>query len=219
MKISAATMLTNHLFPHPPDLGDEFSALSRLVEFVHANGTLLLAIGLSWFLPRRTSALPLLVRLVRRLSSLPWIARLLARSLPPLDRWMFRRSKGKQTLTSVLAGLPVVMVTTRGARSGKARTTPLLPIIDPAYPQRFALIATNFGQERYPSWYFNLKKNPQAECEINGRSQRVLVREAEGAEYDRYWQLAEETFFGYRLYRQRIRTRPIPIMIMEPIVE
>ncbi|MFN3308975.1 MAG: nitroreductase/quinone reductase family protein, partial [Anaerolineales bacterium] len=76
---------------------------------------------------------PLIPRLIRKLSSFPWIARFLARRLPTLDRWMFRVSHGKRTLTSLLADLPVVMVTTVGAKSGKPRPTPLLPIIDPAH--------------------------------------------------------------------------------------
>lgn len=154
-------------------------------------------------------------RLIRRLSSHTPIALLLARILPPLDRWWFRLSKGKQTLTSLLAEVPVIMVTTIGARSGKPRTTPLLPIIDPAKPTCLALIATNFGQERYPQWYFNLKKRPQAVCAMHGEQKTYLAREAEGEEYQRYWQLAEQTFFGYRLYRQRIRSRHIPILILE----
>lgn len=154
-------------------------------------------------------------RLIRRLSSQTPIALLLARILPPLDRWWFRLSNGKQTLTSLLADVPVVMVTTIGARSGKPRTTPLLPIIDPAKPTCLALIATNFGQERYPQWYFNLKKRPEAVCAMQGERKTCLAREAEGEEYQRYWQLAEQTFFGYRLYRQRIRSRPIPILILE----
>lgn len=161
----------------------------------------------------------LLIRLIRKLSSLPAVAQILARSLPTLDRWVFRWSKEKQTLTSLLAGLPVVMVTTIGAKSGKPRPTPLVPIIDPSQPHRLALIATNFGQERYPSWYFNLRKNPQAECVMDGECKRYLAREAEGEEYERYWHLAEQTFLGYRLYRQRIRTRHIPILILEPSEE
>jgi deazaflavin-dependent oxidoreductase (nitroreductase family) len=155
--------------------------------------------------------------LIRRLSSLTPIALLLARILPPLDRWWFRLSNGTQTLTSLVADVPVVMLTTIGARSGKPRTTPLLPIRDPAKPTCLALIATNFGQERYPQWYFNLKKSPQAVCAMRGEQKTYLAREAEGEEYQRYWQLAEDTFFGYRLYRRRIRTRHIPILILEPL--
>jgi deazaflavin-dependent oxidoreductase (nitroreductase family) len=154
---------------------------------------------------------------VRRLSSLTPIALLLARVLPPLDRWWFRMSKGRQTLTGLLADVPVVMVTTVGAKSGKVRQTPLLPIRDPDRPTCLALIATNFGQERYPQWYFNLKKHPQAQCAMHGEQKAYLVREAEGEEYQRYWQLAEATFFGYRVYRQRIRSRHIPILILEPL--
>jgi hypothetical protein len=52
---------------------------------------------------------------------------------------------------------------------------------------------------------------------MHGEQKTYLAREAEGEEYQRYWQLAEETFFGYRLYRQRIRSRRIPILILEPL--
>ncbi|MCS6906833.1 MAG: nitroreductase family deazaflavin-dependent oxidoreductase [Anaerolineales bacterium] len=159
------------------------------------------------------------VDFVRKVSSLPAVAQVLACLLPSLDRWWFRLSRGRQTLTGLLAGLPVAMVTTIGAKSGRIHTTPLLPIIDPNQPGKIALIATNFGQERYPGWYFNLKRNPQAECVLNGARRSYLAREARDTEYERYWQLAEQTFPGYRLYRQRIRTRHIPILILEPVAD
>ncbi|RCK74699.1 MAG: hypothetical protein ANABAC_1416 [Anaerolineae bacterium] len=211
---SGGATLTAILFHYMTNLCGEFLAVPLTVEMVWLGWTVVFALGLSlvWFLRSSTG-----IRLLRRLSSLSIVASLLARSLPHLDRGWFRLSGGKQTLTSLLADLPVVMVTTIGARSGQPRTTPLLPIVDPAQPNTIALIATNFGQERYPAWYFNLRKNPLATCLINGEQKPYLAREASGEEYERYWQLAENTFFGYRLYRQRIRNRSIPILLLEPL--
>ncbi len=109
------------------------------------------------------------------------------------------------------------MVTTLGAKSGLPRTVPLLYIASEDDPSTFALIATNFGQERYPAWYFNLKANPRAVCTLNGETREYLAHEAKDEEYQRYWELAVNTYFGYNLYKQRIHTRPIPIIVLTPL--
>ncbi len=114
----------------------------------------------------------------------------------------------------MLTGLPVVMVTTTGARTGQHRTSPLAPIPDPERVGRFALIASNFGQHRLPAWYFNLKKNPRAVCSADGRGVPYVAHEAAGDEYDRFWGYAVDIYFGYALYKQRAGRR-IPIMVME----
>lgn len=139
---------------------------------------------------------------------------LLAHSLRYADRFVIRLSGGRTSLTSMLAGVPVVMVTTTGARSGRARTSPLLPIGDPVEESRFALIASNWGQHHLPAWYFNLKKNPRASVESQGQAEAYLAHEAAGEEYDRFWGYAVGTYFGYGLYKQRARRR-IPILVME----
>ncbi|MGB9639489.1 MAG: nitroreductase family deazaflavin-dependent oxidoreductase [Anaerolineales bacterium] len=154
---------------------------------------------------------------IKKISSTKLGAQILARILPPLDRWWFRTFSTKSTLTGIILGFPMVMVTTIGAKSGLPRTTPLLYIRDEENPATFALIATNFGQEKYPAWYFNLKANPRATCTLNGITQQYLAREITGEEYQHYWNLATNTYFGYQLYRQRIHTRPIPILLLEPI--
>ncbi len=139
----------------------------------------------------------------------------MAHLLRYMDRIVLRLSGRRRTLTSMLAGLPVIEVTTTGARSGKPRTSPLVPILDPANPERFALVASNFGQHHFPSWYFNLKKYPRAVCTVDGRARNYVVKEASGAEYERFSQYATQTYLGYALYRQRAGRR-IPIMVMEP---
>ncbi len=131
-----------------------------------------------------------------------------------LDRFVAWLSGGRTTLSILLTGLPVVFVTTTGARTGLPRTVPLTPIWDPAQTGRFALIASGFGRHHFPSWYFNLKKNPRTAVRANGQTDAYVAHEAAGDEYDRFWGYAVDTYFGYALYRQRARRR-IPIMVME----
>lgn len=163
--------------------------------------------------PRRLS------NLIKRISSSRPGAYVLARLLPPLDHWWFRRSGGSSLLTSLFVDVPTVMVTTIGAKSGLPRSTPLLAISSDQSPSSFALIATNFGQESYPAWYFNLKANPRAVCTWNGVTRTYQAHEASGEEYETYWQLAIQAYFGYSLYRQRIHHRHIPIMVLTPVDE
>ena len=120
-------------------------------------------------------------------------------------------------MTGLFTGLTVVIVTATGAKSGLPRTLPLLCIRDEQDSATFALIATNWGQEHYPAWYFNLKANPRAVCSIAGKTGQYLAHEAAGEEYARYWQDAADTYKGYPLYKQRIHGRKIPIMVMSPL--
>src|SRR5512138_1949544 len=127
----------------------------------------------------------------------------LARALRDLDRLTLQLTRGRRTLSSILTGVPVVWVTTTGARSGRPRTRPLLPVHDPQQPGTFALIASNFGQHHFPAWYYNLKKNPRANCMIGKETATYAAHEAAGEEYERFWRLANEAYFGYEFYKQR----------------
>jgi deazaflavin-dependent oxidoreductase (nitroreductase family) len=118
-------------------------------------------------------------------------------------------------LTSYIAGLPMVVLTTTGAKSGLKRTTPLLAIREGDDDTCFALIASNWGQDHHPGWYHNLKANPQATATIKGVSREYRAYEANGEEYDDYWQRASQIYFGYMLYKKRVGDRRIPIMVLE----
>jgi deazaflavin-dependent oxidoreductase (nitroreductase family) len=143
-----------------------------------------------------------------------------SRMLHHMDRPVFRLSKGKYSATSLLAGLPLVMLTTIGAKSGKERTVPLLAIPD---GENLILIATNWGQTYYPSWYYNLSANPEATIMLQGESPRsYIAHEATGEERERLWQAAVNTYAGYVGYEQRIAAsskRSIPVMLMTPIAD
>ena len=139
-----------------------------------------------------------------------------ARLLPSLDRLVLKLSGGRSDLTTLVTGLPVVFITTTGARSGLARTQPLLYIQDRLDPASFAIIASNWRQKHYPAWYHNLKANPRARCSIRGQAQEYHAREISGEVYERFWQAAVSTYFGYATYKQRLGKRHIPIFLMTP---
>lgn len=141
---------------------------------------------------------------------------LFSRILPSFDRLFFRLSSRRVTLTSLVTGLPVVILTCTGAKSGLTRTLPLLYFNDPQEPEAIAIIASNWGQSHYPAWYFNLKANPHAVCSVRGRSREYIAHEASGEEYERVWRTALVIYPGYTAYRQRAGTRHIPIIVMSP---
>jgi deazaflavin-dependent oxidoreductase (nitroreductase family) len=133
-----------------------------------------------------------------------------------IDRVIFGLSGGRTTLTGSLGRLPTGIVTTVGAKSGLSRTIPLLLVTDEHDGETFALIASNWGQKHHPAWYYNLKANPRAMCSIYGQSRYYIAHEASGEEYERFWQRATQMYAGYALYKQRVGTRHIPILVMNP---
>jgi deazaflavin-dependent oxidoreductase (nitroreductase family) len=139
-----------------------------------------------------------------------------ARTLHHFDRAFLALTGGRATLSTLLAGLPEVMVTTIGAKSGLMRTLPLVYIRDDTDPRTFALIASNFGQHHNPAWYYNLKAHPAVTCTLDGQTGEYVAREATGEEYAKFWQAAVDTYFGYALYKTRASHRHIPIMILSP---
>jgi deazaflavin-dependent oxidoreductase (nitroreductase family) len=139
-----------------------------------------------------------------------------ARVLHHIDKFLNKLSGGKIVITG-LSGLPVVFVTTTGARSGQPRTLPLVAIHDRQNSGVFAVVASNFGQKNYPAWYYNMKAHPQVTCSIHEQAQAYVAREAEGEEYQRFWGYAQEIYMGFSKYKQRASHRRIPIMILEPL--
>lgn len=139
-----------------------------------------------------------------------------SQNLHHLDRIIFRLSGQRTTLSGILSGLPLIMLTTQGAKSGLPRRVPLLCFRDPESPQKLGLIASNWGQQHHPAWYHNLKANPRATGTLNGHTIIYQAHEAQGGEYDRFWKTACEAYPGYPLYRQRARGRRIPILVLIP---
>lgn len=150
---------------------------------------------------------------IQRIAQTRMGAALFSKTAHLLDRPIISLTNGRSSAVSLLAGLPVVSLTTIGRKSGKKRTVPLIGIPD---GEKVVLIGSNFGGEKNPGWYFNLKANPEAELLINGRSQTYTAHQAHGAERQRYWELATKIYLGYTKYEKWADHRNIPVMVLTP---
>ncbi len=106
----------------------------------------------------------------------------------------------------------MLLLTTTGRRTGRKRTTPLLFARD---GNRLAVIASNGGRERDPSWWTNLRFNPEAEVEIKGDRWSVKAEKANDDEKTRLWTLMTTTFPFYEEYQRKTK-RVIPVVILTP---
>jgi deazaflavin-dependent oxidoreductase (nitroreductase family) len=149
-----------------------------------------------------------------RFTSSTFGAKIAARILPPIDRKILKSTNNRHSLTSLLSGIPVIVLTTTGAKSGLLRTVPLLGVVK---GEDVFLIASNWGQAHHPSWYYNLKANPTAELSVYGKTGQYIARDANNAEREAYWAEAVTMYAGYAEYKKRISTREIPMFILSPI--
>lgn len=105
------------------------------------------------------------------------------------------------------------LLTTIGAKSRQPRTTPLLYTAD---GESIILIASNGGQPRHPSWYYNLRANPEITFLRGGREQTYIAREVAGDERAALWRKAAALYPGYNVYQQRAGQRQIPVILLTP---
>jgi deazaflavin-dependent oxidoreductase (nitroreductase family) len=133
-------------------------------------------------------------------------------SLRHVDRLMYRLTGGRRSAPELLAGLPVVMVTTTGRKSGQPRTTPL---IAPPVADTLALVGTNFGQHTTPAWVLNLEADPRATVEFHGTKIEAWARPATAEEAVEIWDRASAVYGGYGKYQERITGRDIRIFVLD----
>lgn len=112
-----------------------------------------------------------------------------------------------------LNGLPVVILTTRGAVSGAVRKTPIMRVIDRT---AYVAIASYAGSPLNPAWCHNLLASPEAEIRDRNRIVAVCAREVHGADKDRLWAIADAGNTVYADYRARAG-RDIPILVLDRI--
>ena len=121
------------------------------------------------------------------------------------------RVTGGRVLGSV-AGMPVLLLTTTGRRSGKARTTPLTFLRDGT---ELVVIASNGGADRPPDWSLNLQETPRAVVEIGTDPLVVTARAASEQERERLWAEVTAIYAGYDRYQERTARR-IPVVLLTP---
>ena len=125
---------------------------------------------------------------------------------------LYERSGGTEGTTLQDTGLPVILMTTRGAKSGKIRKTPLMRV---EHEGRYAVVASQGGAPTHQVWYHNVKAEPHVELQDGPRKQDMRAREVTGAEKAEWWERAVAAYPPYADYQKKT-DREIPVFVLEP---
>lgn len=122
----------------------------------------------------------------------------------------YERSGGREANTLLDTGLPVVIVTTRGATSGKVRKMALMRV---EHGGQYALVASKGGAPDHPRWYYNLRSHPDEVMIQDGPEPfDYSVRQVEGPERDEWWERAVAAYPPYAEYQEKT-SRRIPVFV------
>jgi F420H(2)-dependent quinone reductase len=111
-----------------------------------------------------------------------------------------------------LRGMPVIILTSLGAKSGKIRKTPLMRV---EHEGDYAVVASKGGAPNHPVWYFNLVADPHVELQDGPTKTDMVAREVTGAEKDVWWERAVAAYPDYADYQAKT-DRSIPVFVLEP---
>ncbi|EGJ75890.1 hypothetical protein STTU_3101 [Streptomyces sp. Tu6071] len=111
-----------------------------------------------------------------------------------------------------MRGMPVILLTTLGAKSGKIRKTPLMRV---EHNGQYAVVASKGGAPEHPVWYYNVKGHPEVELQDGPTRKDYTAREVTGAEKAEWWDRAVEAFPDYADYQKKT-DRPIPVFVLTP---
>jgi F420H(2)-dependent quinone reductase len=124
---------------------------------------------------------------------------------------LFEQSRG--TDGNTLRGMPIIVMTSVGARSGKLRKTPLMRVEQDG---EYAVVASLGGAPKHPVWYHNLKQNPHVELQDGPVKRDYLAREVTGDEKATWWERAVAAYPDYADYQKKT-TREIPVFVLTPM--
>ena len=126
---------------------------------------------------------------------------------------VYERTNGAEGTTLRDTGLPCIIVTNKGNKTGAIRKTPLMRVTD---GNNYILVASRGGAPKHPVWYHNLKADPHVEIRDADVVQRMTVREVNDSnERNRLWDIAVEAFPPYKDYQTKT-SRLIPVFVAEP---
>jgi deazaflavin-dependent oxidoreductase (nitroreductase family) len=123
-----------------------------------------------------------------------------------IHRWLWKLAGGK--LGNSMRGAPFMMLTTRGRKTGRARTTPVLYLQDGT---DLVIVASFGGNDMHPAWYLNLEHFPEAEVTVNGERRRVFARKVSAEEKKLMWPRVVQLYPQFTSYQLRT-SREIPLM-------
>ncbi|EDY59908.1 MULTISPECIES: nitroreductase family deazaflavin-dependent oxidoreductase [Streptomyces] len=126
---------------------------------------------------------------------------------------LYESSGGTKGNTLMDTGMPVIVLTTRGAKSGSIRKTPLMRV---EHDGRYAVVASLGGAPKHPVWYHNVKADPHVELQDGPVKRDFVAREITGAEKDEWWERAVAAYPPYADYQKKT-DRVIPVFVLEPV--
>jgi deazaflavin-dependent oxidoreductase (nitroreductase family) len=128
--------------------------------------------------------------------------------------WVAKHIQRYEKSDGTYMGVPSLLLTTRGRRTGKLRRTALMYGEDAG---RYLLVASNGGAAEHPAWYLNLTADPEVEVQVRQERFTARARTAEGEERERLWKIAAEAFPTYDKYlvTARRKGREIPLVVIE----
>jgi F420H(2)-dependent quinone reductase len=112
-----------------------------------------------------------------------------------------------------IMGMPVVLLTMRGAKSGKIRKVPLMRV---EHNGVYVAVASLGGAPQNPVWYYNLKADPKLTLQDGDVTKEYVAREIDGEEYDEWWQRSVAAYPPYADYQTKT-SRKIPQFVLEPV--
>jgi len=125
---------------------------------------------------------------------------------------IFRASNGR--VLGDIFGMPVVMLTTTGRKTGKKRTTMLTsPVQD---GDKIIIVASYGGDDRHPTWFLNLRDNPDVRVVSMGKDLAMRARVASKTDRTKLWPQVVKRYRDYGRYQERTK-REIPLVILEPV--
>jgi deazaflavin-dependent oxidoreductase (nitroreductase family) len=144
------------------------------------------------------------------LGGLSWLPRFL-RQITAIDKFVQRITKGQWSFLRI-AGLPSMMLTVIGRRSGVARSTPVLCV---PYGDGHLVAGSNFGGAKPPVWVLNVRAAQRVTVTVDGVTREAVPREVTGEERAVVWAHMLKTWPNYAKYEERTH-RVIPVFLMEP---
>lgn len=127
-----------------------------------------------------------------------------------VHRLLYRRTSGR--LGSNVNGMPVLLLTTKGHRSGLPRTSPLEYV---EVEDGFVVVASNAGETRHPAWFFNLRADPKASIQMKNIHLSVEASEVSHDERESLWGRITDADDSYTVYQGRT-SREIPLVHLKP---
>lgn len=110
-------------------------------------------------------------------------------------------------------GLPIVLLTLRGARSGKLRYTPVMRV---EHNGSYAVVGSKGASATHPAWYYNIKAHPEVSLQDGTETKRCFAREVEGDERAEWWQRAVAAYPDYDVM-QNMTDRTLPVFVLDPL--